>query len=1415
MDPLSITVSCAAIAGIVKKLGGYAKDVFKEESERVEFSHCLGTVKLVTDNLKVWVEEEKNQPGQEWITKWDPKNTGSPLQGLENVLGEIDKLLGERETEFLKRTLKKLKWSLDKKQLGDYFRTIDRYCSNINSAFGFATVTISRSTNSLVLQDRKTNQKKEETRERKEVEQWLSKLDFPAEQQQIYENAGCPQSGQWFMELQEYKYWKEGRIKQLRCYGKGGVGKTVLSSVVINSLMNDQYDCPVICVYFDSGSKDSQTPKAVLGSLLKQLVQFKESSLTPAILEAYRKAYRRLVPPNDIELTELLKAEIESHSRVYIIVDGLDASSPESREFVNSEILHISPSKVSLLTMCRPIEERDHVTFCDVCDPKYEHPCVVYYRCQECLFDRDSKYFMCQKCKDDGRRSVEHRLHTFEKVWPESYEVTITTSNEDIENFARNSIAATMPKPASSTSVSSERRGVKEIGIQCYQKPTLLEAVVFSIVNSVDGSFLLATQRITQFMETTDLREIEEVMETLLSYHTNGNEEDVMDMNMEIFEGYRNDMEERIKGQPTRLAKLALRILSVVHYAHRNLTLHELQQTLAIHVGDKQYKGKDYEKSRETILQVTKGLITIEYDNSADSKGLIVRLFQPTLRDYFAEHGEEWFPNGRRDLANICLAFLSLESFSKRCDEDEFAAKEKLIPFISYAASHWGDHVREAGLEAADVRATTVKYLKNPKRVEAWAQAAWIVDSQHRDKWDVRTGRTVHPFHVCAWFDLGYLLPELEAEEAPDINVQEETYGQTPLMYACRRGNLTTIRQLLESKALVNTQSGRGRTALFEAILRLDIEHKQSPEIEKSLKAVELLLNHKIKGHQLDVNIQNFKLRNRTALITSISYELNEIALAILRHQNVLVNLEDVEGMTALCLAASKGMTDVVRSLLSLPSIDIDKPERAVNRSPLLLAAQYNHLEIVKMLLAQGAKTETKDKKGGTALLRAVEEGNEEVVNMLIASTRPKPDLSCKDEDGRGLMHWAAASGNTSIIKILIENGLEVNSRNRIGIIPLHDACRYGKLDAARLLLDNGADLTMKDEYDRSPFTIGWQYGRNELVELCKERGTISQVEAAKALRTQDLPIWSLAMLREVDIIKEVIASGKVNLDITEPETQNTAIHCALLDERQDLGTETIQNEILKELLQTGKISHEMPNQDGRTPLLLAAMFGNIEATQLLLEQEVGLNEVDRFEYSPLVVACQNNAYNVAVKLVGEGATAEQTRVDLEELLFAAIEFKNIRAVQFLLEAGADRMAQTENGKTVDMMANHASNGELFALIRAAKSFRFAQTTGAAREEMNGIIGNNGVIFNNEGGLLDGISSSSFNSHNVFRSVWIKQDDHQKGTQFPLIPHAPLQAEPQDADVELSADRFPRIPTTELQSRAVEEPLKVPQQVST
>ncbi|KAH8678578.1 ankyrin repeat-containing domain protein [Tricladium varicosporioides] len=300
-------------------------------------------------------------------------------------------------------------------------------------------------------------------------------------------------------------------------------------------------------------------------------------------------------------------------------------------------------------------------------------------------------------------------------------------------------------------------------------------------------------------------------------------------------------------------------------------------------------------------------------------------------------------------------------------------------------------------------------------------------------------------------------------------------------------------------------------------------------------------------------------------------------------------------------------------------------------------------------------------------------------------------------------------------------------------------------------------------------------------------------------------------MLGDLGKIKEAIASEKTDLSITEPETQNTAIHCALLNDRNNLGTETVQIKILKEILQTGKISPDAPNKDGQTPLFLAAMFGNIEAAKLLIDQEVGLNEVDRFEYTPLVTACRNRAYAVAIELVGKDAIVEHARVDVDELLFAAIEFQNIKAVKSLIESGADRMAQMENGKTVDMMANHASNRELSEIIRSTRSFRFAKNIDAVGKERKGIIGNNSLIINDEEASLDEISSS-LNLKTISRSLQFGQDDKLElgSTQFPAIPNMPLPSKAGDFDAELLADRFPRIPTTDLRPpRVVEEPLEV------
>lgn len=77
------------------------------------------------------------------------------------------------------------------------------------------------------------------------------------------------------------------------------------------------------------------------------------------------------------------------------------------------------------------------------------------------------------------------------------------------------------------------------------------------------------------------------------------------------------------------------------------------------------------------------------------------------------------------------------------------------------------------------------------------------------------------------------------------------------------------------------------------------------------------------------------------------------------------INEMDKRGQTQLSYAASKGNLPAVRSLLKCPDIKVDRP--AYNGfTPLMLAVRCNHLEIVQVLLENGANVNAKNVFGNT-----------------------------------------------------------------------------------------------------------------------------------------------------------------------------------------------------------------------------------------------------------------------------------------------------------------------------------------------------------------------------------------------------------------------------------------------------------------
>ncbi|WP_291129395.1 ankyrin repeat domain-containing protein [Flavobacterium sp. UBA7682] len=84
--------------------------------------------------------------------------------------------------------------------------------------------------------------------------------------------------------------------------------------------------------------------------------------------------------------------------------------------------------------------------------------------------------------------------------------------------------------------------------------------------------------------------------------------------------------------------------------------------------------------------------------------------------------------------------------------------------------------------------------------------------------------------------------------------------------------------------------------------------------------------------------------------------------------------------VTPLCNAIVKGDLATVKKFIEYGS---DVNESVNGTTPLMLAARYNKVEIIKLLLEKGAKLDTKDERGYTALKYAEFSNANEAVALL------------------------------------------------------------------------------------------------------------------------------------------------------------------------------------------------------------------------------------------------------------------------------------------------------------------------------------------------------------------------------------------------------------------------------------------------
>ncbi|KAG5794504.1 hypothetical protein H9Q69_006460 [Fusarium xylarioides] len=887
---------------------------------------------------------------------------------------------------------------------------------------------------------------------------WLTSVDYGLQQSE-FQKVQQPGTGSWLLDTSEYRTWLETPGQTLFCQGIPGVGKTILTSGLIDHLSSKlagDSTNGISYIFCNFQRQDQQNSNGLLTCILKQL-----SAGLPSLPECLRSLYTsHSIPrtrPSSREIISTLASVISEHKRVFIIIDALDeyGSAPGARETFLMELGRLQQEfDVNLFATSRfdtTISSEIRYSFLHSMSLE-----INAVRDDICTYIEGNFNIL----PSDIRHDKDLRRDIIESI-QESVDGMFLLARIYL-NLLSYKVSETEIRKQLAMIKRGSRKGNAKALSDAYEQ-------TMTRIKSQEPDHAMLAQRVLLWLTYARSELTIEDLQYALATRSK----------------YRMVCTQDLPFKSTMISVCAglvaldesSKIIRLVHYTTQEYLIQNPHELFPL-------TEQDIARTCMAHLWVSENeWYRFLYFHPATSSSYPLWWYSAV----------NWGHHGR-DSA------ISIRELIEFLDDGVTVSLAMRNALQRFSVGHF--FMRHLHIAA---------YFGLSELVEHLLDMGPAVDSADR------TGRTPLSYAAEQGYDAivvmlierGAKVDSQDGEVVPTRHYYNKNAGRTPLSFATQQGHEAVVHILIANGASSSVRSKSGRTPLSYAVengrenlVRLfldtepgDINIELGRAIENEHEGIVRLLI----GNGADVN---YSTTSGFTPLLHATRANNEAIVRLLLENGANPDLPPSMS-TPLLFAAARGYDAITRLLLETGRVEIDRPDR-FGRTPLSHMAQHGYKATVSSLLDMGANPNTAAKatfigaqffNGRTPLSFAAENGHGTIVELLITKgTTLGLTCTAEGESARFTpISYAARNGHEAVIRTLVEIGqADPNSPDSKGRTPLSYAAEKGLTSVVRLLLEKyKADPGHVDDDGHSPLSYAAQKGHVGVIRELLETGKV------------------------------------------------------------------------------------------------------------------------------------------------------------------------------------------------------------------------------------------------------------------------------------------------------------------------------------